>query len=133
MSQVELKNQFVSFRIEEGVLISVFAEGSYLDLDAIQKCERARKVLLDGNSYPVITDFTKVDTLTQEAKQYTNSEKYIVGFNSIAVLVDAKWKEMLANVYIKFRRFDLPMRVFSDFEQARIWSNGYAEKSLSKV
>ena len=130
MSQVELKNQNLSMRIEDGVLITIFAKGVFIDLNTIKKAENSRKVLLVGNKCPVIVDFTKADVFTHEAKHYTNSDAYIESFLSVAVIVDAKWKEMLANVYIKFKTFSVPMKVFSDLELARDWSKQHLEQTI---
>ena len=131
MSQVELKNQYVSMRVEGGILYTTFAKGAFIDVTTLKKIENSRRVLLDGNICPVIVDFSVAEVFTHEAKHYTNSEAYINSFMSIAVIVDAKWKEMLANVYIKFKTFSVPMRVFSNLELAKEWSEQFLPKTTA--
>jgi hypothetical protein len=119
-----LETTYIKIWKEGGILYSVFAEGLHIDIEIARKCVEARITFSRGISYPVFIDMKGIRSVTKEARDYLADEgsRLIKGG---ALLVDSALTKMLGNIFLQINKPQVPLKLFTDKDEAREWLQQY--------
>jgi hypothetical protein len=105
---------------DEGILYVVGKKAPALPLAEQKKLTEAFKKKLDGKKICGVMDVSNSSPTSKEAREY-NSKEIPEMFKAIAFIARNPVGRMIANVYLGFKPFSFPSKVFSNEEDARKW------------
>ncbi len=120
MEENFIKNEYVKFWFENGILISRFQEGIELDLLNIKELIRMREEISRGEMQYWLYDITNLNNVSKEVRDYAN--KYGQGYlDAVAVLVNSHITKFMFNSYLRLNKPNFPFQVFANKEKAMEW------------
>ena len=92
-------------------------------MSAISKhTEMIESVFWDGeNTLLTISDIREVKTTSKEVRAFLSSAEGLQWCKACALIVDKGLSKMIGNLFLKFNRFGVPMKMFSEREKAMEW------------
>jgi hypothetical protein len=80
-----------------------------------------------GTRCGLLIDIRRSEILDPAARHYYSGRQVSDAFSALALLVEANpVGRMMANVYLRIARLDLPSQIFSDEEKAKAWLESLA-------
>jgi len=124
-----IKNDYIEFWLENGILFSRFQEGVEIDLEKMKGVVRSREEISNGKEQYWLYDITRVKFITKEARDY--ADKYGQNYlKAVAVIVDSHITKFIYNTYIKLKKPIMPFLVFTNKEKALEWLLEIKEKRV---
>ncbi|HTG66261.1 MAG TPA: hypothetical protein VL859_07795 [Flavobacterium sp.] len=129
MEENSVKNDYIEFWLENGIMFSRFREGVEVDLERMKGVVRLREEISNGENQYWLYDLGNVKFITKEARDY--ADKYGQNYlKSVAVLVNSHITKYVYNTYIKLKKPIMPFLVFTNREKALEWLLEVKEKSI---
>lgn len=120
MEENFIKNDYIEFWMENGILFSRFQEGVEIDLEKMKGVVKSREEISDGKEQYWLYDITRVKFITKEARDY--ADKYGQNYlKAVAVIVDSHITKFIYNTYMKLKKPIMPFLVFTNEEKALGW------------
>lgn len=118
-----MTERLIKFEIKDGILLGPYPPDFRIDLEIAKRIVQERLDFVNGQSFPALIDTTEVKSITKEARDYFNSDIAAAGISSAAIIVGSVFMSYIANFMIKvnWRRNKMPMRVFTDKNEALNW------------
>ncbi|MBA0884158.1 DUF7793 family protein [Flavobacterium undicola] len=120
MEENSVKNEYIKFWFENGILISRFQEGVELDLVKIKELIRIREEISRGEMQYWLYDITNLKSVSKEVRDYADryGQDYL---NGVAVLVNSHITKFMFNTYLKLNKPKVLFQVFANKEKAVEW------------
>lgn len=120
MEENSVKNEYIKFWFENGILISRFQEGIELDLVKIKELIRIREEISGGEMQYWLYDITNLKSVSKEVRDYADryGQDYL---NGVAVLVNSHITKFMFNTYLKLNKPKVLFQVFANKEKAVEW------------
>jgi hypothetical protein len=114
-----LKTPYVTLWIEDGIIISVFANVE-VDIRVARHAIEKRMELTLGQTYPALADMRAIQGMDKEAREYFATEgcKHL---SARAIITGNVLTRTLAEVFMMINRPCIPTRLFSDYPEAKLW------------
>ncbi|MEY2867688.1 MAG: hypothetical protein RIR01_88 [Bacteroidota bacterium] len=120
MKMNSVKNDYIEFWLENGILFSKFREGVEIDVERMKGVVRLREEISNGENQCWLYDLGNVKFITKEARDY--ADKYGQNYlKVVAVIVDSHITKFIYNTYIKLKKPIMPFLVFTNREKAVEW------------
>ena len=129
MKENFIKNEYVEFWKEDGILFSRFQEGMEVDVERMKEAVKLREEISSGANQYWLYDITRVKFITKEARDYADQygQNYL---HAVAVLVNSHITKFIFNTYIKLKKPIMPFIVFTNKEKALEWLLEVKEKGM---
>lgn len=115
-----VKNDYIEFWLENGILYSRFQEGVEIDIERMKGVVSLREEISGGENQYWLYDLGNVKYITKEARDY--ADKYGQNYlKSVAVLVNSHITKYIYNTYIKLKKPIMLYLVFTNKEKALEW------------
>lgn len=129
MKENFIKNEYIEFWKEDGILFSRFQEGMEVDVERMKEAVKLREEISSGANQYWLYDITRVKFITKEARDY--ADKYGQNYlHAVAVLVNSHITKFIFNTYIKLKKPIMPFIVFTNKEKALEWLLEVKEKGM---
>lgn len=115
-----LETPYMRLHKENGILVCVFANDLFIDLDIAKDCVRKRIAFSKGVSYPFLVDMRGVKGAEKDAKEYLGSEGSVL-VKAGALYVSSALTRLLGNLFIQVNKPVSPTRLFTSREEALHW------------
>lgn len=121
---------------EDGILQTKIKKGAHLTLENLKEYYSATNNLLEGRKALVLFDASEEYTTTEEANAYGQTEEATANRIAIAYITNSVTNKLAFNLYIKFYKPKVPMKMFSKKESGLKWLRSFfvmpGEKYISK-
>lgn len=111
----------VIFRNEYGILEMVAAPEAELTVDKIREANDVLEKLSEGRKQLILFVTHPLGQMTSEARKYPITEQKLRYTLAQAVVVNSMSTLLLANFYVRLKRFPFPYKVFRSREKAIVW------------
>lgn len=120
MKENLVENDFIAFRLENGILFSKFQEGVEVDVERMKELINLREKISSGEMQYWLYDLGNVKNMTKGARDYADryGQNYL---RAVAVLVNSHITKFIFNTYIKLKKPIMPFLVFTNKEKAEEW------------
>ena len=117
-----IKTPDVFFTIDNDILFCSYKQQLEIDLETAKRIIDARVEFTNGESYPILIDFTNLKSVTKEARDYMNSpEGGLKGLSGGAFLSNNVVATIFINLYLKINRPSIPAKFFTSKDEALLW------------
>lgn len=121
---------------EDGILQTKIKKGAHLTVENLREYYKLTNILLEGKKALVLFDASEEYTTTDEADTYGQSEEATANRIAIAYITNSISNKLRFNLYRKFYRPKVPMKMFSKKENGLKWLKSFfimpGEKYISK-
>jgi hypothetical protein len=125
----KLENSFISYDLQNGIIIAIFKEGIVIDLQAAKEILELRSEFTKAGNLPALIDGSKLKMMsfTKEARDFLSSDEARVGLKASALLVAGPVSRSLANFFllVTVKKPMIPTKIFSDYSKALSWLNQF--------
>jgi hypothetical protein len=123
----QIANEYIVFSVENEILYATFLNNVAIDLAAAKKILQDRIGFIQGMSFPILVDSTRVKSVNKEARDFLSSEEARTGVKATAILVSGYLSSAIANFFLKVtvKKPIVPTRIFSDKQKAITWLEQY--------
>lgn len=128
MKDSSVKNDYIEFWLENGIMFSRFCEGVEVDLERMKGVVRLREEISEGKNQYWLYDLSNVKNITKEARDYADQYGQNC-LHAVAVLVNSHITKFIYNTYIKLKKPIMPFLVFTNKEKALAWLLEVKEQS----
>ncbi len=124
----EIKNNYVRFWIEEGILFNKFSTQIELNSQIVKELIELRHELSDGVFQYWCYDFTEVTSMPKEGRDY--ADKYGQEFlHASAAIVKSRIQSFIINIFIGLKNPKILFKAFIEKEDAVEWLNRIKQKN----
>ncbi|WP_051590778.1 DUF7793 family protein [Flavobacterium daejeonense] len=129
MKENFIKNEYIEFWQEDGILFSRFQGGVEVDVERMKEAVKLREEISSGVNQYWLYDITRVKFITKEARDYADQygQNYL---HAVAVLVNSHITKFIFNTYIKLKKPIMPFFVFTNKKKALGWLLEVKEKGM---
>lgn len=121
----KIENEFISYELQDGIIIAIFKEGIIVDLPAAKKVLALRSEFTKSGNLPALIDGSKLKMMsfTKEARDFLSSDEARKGLKASALLVEGPVSRSLANFFllVTVKKPVIPTKIFSDYTKALTW------------
>lgn len=124
ISDIESKlSHLVNFKVTEGILITTYKKGADIDKPDAIEIVKARQYILDHyNPIPTLSDIRGLKRMYSDAiPEFTNDPKNGRGLIAGALVVKSRFVKAICNLFLKFNKTKIPIKLFNDYEKAVMW------------
>lgn len=111
----------VDLEMAKGVLIAKYKSGPKIDIEAARLILQERLDFTDGKSIPVLVIDAGLVSMDKQARDYLSSEVGIQGITASAIISNSKVNSMLVNFVLLISRPNLPVKMFTNYNEAITW------------
>lgn len=118
-----IQAEVADIRIDDkSILHIVYRKGAFETKESITENVLTADALRGskGNN-KVIFDIRKAIGATKEARDMVKSNDYSHLFVAVAIIVDNSLSRMIGNFFVGFNRPELPLKIFTDVDEAVEW------------
>jgi hypothetical protein len=120
MKKTETPDMFLS--IENETLICSYKQRLDMNLDIAKRIVQARIEFTQGESYPILIDFSHLKSATKEARDYMNDpDGGLKGLVGGAFLSNSVVATVFINLYLKINKPIIPSKFFTEKAEALNW------------
>jgi hypothetical protein len=116
------------YKREGSIITLVYPKDITVDLDLARHLVVERLKYYAGKSYPTLADVRMAKLFTSEARDFLAKGDAIKGIPALAILVGNYFSVLMANLFMRFSKPEIPTKVFRTKEQAVKWLNEFALK-----
>ncbi len=115
--------------IEEDNIIRVeVLPGAKINLENAKEDIAIGKKLLSGKQTALLIDLEKVQSVSQEARQfYKQSSKSDTQNKAVAIIIKNPLSTIIANFFLGFNKPNVPIRLFQKKDEAVVWLKKYLD------
>ena len=120
MEKETCENDYVSFWMEDGVLVGMYKKDVIIGLEAAKETVALRKKFTGGIPYPALAYIKHVKVISKEARTYLADE----GSDELtkgALVTDSGFSRILGNMFLALDKPKMPTRMFTNKEEAIQW------------
>lgn len=121
---MSIDNEFLTTKIEDGILITEFKKGLVINLDIAQKLVNDRLKMQNGKSMPllIIANGFKIDS--HEARDYMKKEG-LQGMTAGCFVVNNYFEKIVVNFFLAVKPPPIPAKMFTNYNEAIEWCKKY--------
>ena len=124
-----VENEFISYDLQDGILIAVFKEGITVDLPAAKEILELRSEFTKSGKLPALIDGSKLQmmSLTKEARDFLSTDQGMAGLKATAFVMSNPLISMIANFFLQVnaKKVEFPVKLFSKTDKALSWLNQF--------
>lgn len=113
----EFENEFISLKVENGILHFAYKPIKKLDLLTVQKIVGDRLSYQQGLYFPVLCDTRGIQASEKAARNYLAKQGSSYA-KAVAILDDRNVSRAMHRIYIRKNQPMIPTKVFSDYDEA---------------
>lgn len=125
MKTEKYENEFVTIKIEEGILYATYLVNK-IDLEGAKAATEFRKKITGNRVFPALVDVSSFKEINREARAFFAQEAG-EDLKAIAVLVKNPVSRMMTNFFLKFNNPKYPIRFFTSDSEAYQWLLQYVD------
>ncbi len=110
---------------EDGILQIRFYRGVTVTLEKVKEYYAVSNDLLNNQKSLVLIDASEDYEITEEAKAYGQTEEAMKNRIAIAFVTKSLANQLMFNLYLKFYKPLVPMKMFANKESALIWLKSF--------
>lgn len=114
--------------VQDGILYGKGGNAPFvLDLQMAKQILDQRLLVSQGNSYPILIDYTKIQYATKEARLFFAGKEGEQGVIAVAFITPNIISRVLVNSYLVMHRPNIPTKLFLDEASAVRWLKQYIQ------
>ncbi len=114
----------VDFELVDDVLHLRYKDIGKIDLEKAIEIVNYRMVITQGAIYPLLISNNSLTTVSKKAYQHFATVG-MVDISANALVVEDKISKLLASIFTFFVPSDIPLKIFSNKEDALVWLEKY--------
>lgn len=111
--------------IEDDILYITIKPDAVIELEDMEENIRLRREIQHEKPILVLLDIRNLAEISKEARKYGAEDKVTKLNIAMAVITGNLTTKLIANFFIKFNKPKTPTRMFSSYENAVTWLNGF--------
>lgn len=119
--QIVVDNVYNKIHLSEGVVYAEYKPSVRVTLDVAKQVVEDRLLVCSGVSYPVCGDISNLVKVDNDAREYLGSEEACRLITRLAVITNNPIQKLLGNFYLRFKKSDIPTRLFTNKKKAVYW------------
>ena len=129
MKEYFIENEFVQYRLEDGVIFADFKPNlNVFSLEVAKEVVNTRLKFMRGVSRPVVIDFNNIVSADKETRRYFAGEEATSLVSAAAFMkITNTATLMMTNLFLKFNKPTVPTRFFNNKEEALTWLEDYKQ------
>jgi hypothetical protein len=128
MNNEVFESSFVSYRVENALLIATYPEALKIDLEAARFIVHHRLKFTNGVIYPTLLYARHLRAVDKAARDYFAAEG-TKGMSALAIIVENFISVVATKLFVTFSKPQIPIKVFKDAEQAVEWLSQFKARS----
>jgi hypothetical protein len=117
----------VDLEFQDGILIARYKPGPKIDLAAAREILQQRLEFTSYESVPVLVIDSGMVSMDKAARDYLSSDAGVQGIKASAIISTSVVNSMLVNFVLRISRPNLPVRMFTELNQALAWLKTFEE------
>jgi hypothetical protein len=117
--------------IEDNIIFYIFKSRKVDLFEARQSVEIKTKLAGNGN-YPFFIDISQVNGVTKEAREFLAGGKSVDNISAAALLASSVLSKMIGTFFLTFNNPGIPVKLFTDEQEALKWLKKFAELKKSE-
>jgi len=117
----------VDLEMAGGILIAKYKSGPKIDLQAAKQILQERINFTEEKSIPVLVIDSGLVSMDKQARDFLSSEEGIKGIKASAIISNSKVNSMLVNFVLLISRPNLPVKMFTNYNDAMAWLDTFKE------
>ena len=122
-----LDTPYVSFEIENSILIATYKPNSFITLKEAKEIVTSRLAFIDNIVLPTLVLNQGIIKMNKEARDYLASENGIAGIKCAAILINSNFISITVNFFLRVTKTKLLVKTFTDKKDALTWLSGFID------
>ena len=122
----KISNDCSTFWFEGGILLSEYIVAN-VDLNVARKGVELRHSIVQGRSYPLFVDISKVKSINKEAREYLSQPEASMYIKAAALLASSYLSKIAGTFFLSFNRPPIPTKLFTDKVEALKWLERFVD------
>jgi hypothetical protein len=114
------ENDYVSFWLEDGILMGMYKKDVVIGLKAAKEIVSLRKEFTKGVAFPALAYIKHVKVVSKEARDYFAVEGTDL-LLKLALVTDSGFSKILGNMFLLLDKPMTPTKMFTNKEEATKW------------
>jgi hypothetical protein len=115
--------------IKDGILFAKGPDLSYiLDISLAQKLLEQRLNVSAGKSYPALLDYSNLQYVTKEARQFLSGKQGEQGIVAAAIITPNILARVLLNSFVALYKVSIPVKLFENETSALKWLKQFVQE-----
>lgn len=116
----------ISICLENGIVyVDYLIEHATYEI--ADKAIKKKLEMFTGESYPVISDMTKIKSSTRDARQRMSEPDAAIGVKAVAIIFSSKVHRVMFNFFSAINKRPAPAKLFSNKEDAKKWAQKFID------
>ena len=129
---MKVTNEHVDLKWIGNILEATYKAGPKIDLEAAKDILSERLEFTGGKDVPVLVVDSGLVRMDKHARDFLSSNDGVKGIRASALISSSVVNSMLVNFILKISRPNLPVKVFTDREDALNWLKSYVDEDQNK-
>jgi hypothetical protein len=112
--------------IDDRIFYLNYHAGSYSEVTDFEEGCEAFEILTQGRPIRVLVEMGRHANLSSDAREFAQANKKPA--MAEALVLHSLPQRLIFNFYVRFRKQDHPIKIFSDFNLAKDWLNTFLNK-----
>lgn len=132
LDKLRADTSYATFELKDGILCCWLKPDLIVDLRTAEKINAQRLRLIKDATFPtLIVVHKRYLHLEKTAFNYFGSEEGLKQVSAMGLVIQQPLRTLLTNFSMLFQRQTVPMRLFSNRAEARLWLFEYVDMELS--
>ena len=118
---MELDTSYIHLCIQDGILIGTYKKNIHINLELAKQIVIDRIAFAGGKIMPSIIRSNGGVSIDRAARQYLSSAEGTAGLSASAIVANSPFHLFLGNFFTTVNQTKMPVKIFSDMEQAKEW------------
>jgi len=118
-----IDNEYNKIWIENDIMFAEYKPNTFVTLEMAKRQVKDRLELARGRAYPICGSIVNLEKVANDAREFLGTEKANQGVICFAIVTANPLQKMFGNFYLNFRKSKIPMRLFTNREDAIRWIN----------
>lgn len=127
-----LENHFVTYWIEDDILIGKYKPKTWIDLNAAKQVVGNRLKMSAGRDMLLLADTTDIEYMTREARGYYTTFEGSKEIAACAILISSEISRILGNLFLSINKPSYPSKLFTSKEKAIEWLISFKDPKGNK-
>lgn len=120
MKRMCTDDDLCQFWQEDGVVYGHYKQ-SEIDFQSAIRITETRIACAAGNDHPCCMDFTQVQNVSKQAREYFGGPDAAKNLKALAVITNSPVGKVIGNFYMALNRPQFPFHIFNSKQKAYSW------------
>lgn len=123
--EIILESEHIVISAHNGTLKMCYKEAASINLRVAQEIYLDRLRVSGGLAWPLLVDFTMIENISEEAKEFYSQDYTFRGLTAVAFLLNTPVQILIYNFYLAFYKPPVPFKAFACEEKAMDWLESF--------